>query len=108
MDRLKENLELSKFRVQTAAGQGKLSKDRFMNLFDKPSQPLRNMTAASMTTTTTTPVRTTPTPTTTTTAASSPLRVPSSPVKLSQRFNIMLSSDKLKLAMELASEMDTP
>jgi hypothetical protein len=40
-------------------------------------------------------------------SGSSPLSVPSPPVKLSQRFNIT-SSNKPKLAMELVSEMNTP
>jgi hypothetical protein len=95
--------------MQTAAGQGQLSKDSLMNLFYIPSQTLCNMTAASMTTTTTTTDTTTPTAPTpiTTTTASSPLRVPSLPVKLIQHFNIT-SPDKPKLTMELVSEMDTP
>jgi hypothetical protein len=95
--------------MQTAApGQGKLSKDSLMNLFDKPSQTLCRTAAASTTSTTTTTDTTTTTPnTTTTTAASSPLRVPSLPVKLSQHFNIT-PPNKLKLAMELVTEMDTP
>ena len=80
-----------------------------MNLFDMPlSQTSCSTTETSVTTTTTTTNTATPTPTsTTTTAASTPLSVPSSPVKLSQRFN-NLSPKKPKLAMKLVSEMDTP
>jgi hypothetical protein len=82
-DQLKENIDPPRFRIQTAAGQGKLSKDSLMNLFDKPSQTLCSAAAASTTTTPKTTDTTTPTPTSTTTTASSPLRVmPSSPVKL--------------------------
>jgi hypothetical protein len=105
VDQLKEKLDPPRFPMQTAAGEGQLSKDSLMNLFDRPSQTSCNTTAASMTTTTATTYTTTPT--TTTTATSSPLKVPSSPVKLIQRFNIT-SPDKPKLAMELVSEMDTP
>jgi hypothetical protein len=76
------NQDPPRVRMQTAAGQGKLSKDSLMNLFDKPSQTLCSTAAASITTTTTTIDTTTPIPTTTTTAATSPLKVPSLPVKL--------------------------
>jgi hypothetical protein len=106
-NQLKENLDPPRFRMQTAAGQGKLSKDSLMNLFDKPSQTLCSTIASSMTTPTMTTDTTTPKPTTTTAAASSPLSEPSLPVKMSQCFNIT-SPNKPKLAMELVSEMDTP
>jgi hypothetical protein len=39
-DQLKENMDSPRFHIQTAAGQGKLSKDGLMNLFDKPFQTL--------------------------------------------------------------------
>jgi hypothetical protein len=96
--------------LSSVAGQGKLSKDSLMNLFDKPLSQTSCSTSTTETSTTTTTTKTDtkiPTSTTTTTAASTPLSVPSSPVKLSQHFNIS-SPDKPKLAMELVSEMDTP
>jgi hypothetical protein len=107
VNQVKEKLNPPRFlRMQTAAGgQGKSIKDSFMQLFNKRSQTLASMTAATMTNTTTTD---TTTPTTTAAAAASPLRVPYSPVKLSQSFNISTSPAKPKLAMELVSEMDTP
>jgi hypothetical protein len=79
--------------MQTAAGQEKLSKDSLMNLFNKPAQGTTTTTTTTTDTTTTHTTTTetstsTSTPTTTTTAASSQLSVPSSPVKLSQRFNV--------------------
>jgi hypothetical protein len=103
-DQLKEKLDPPRFRMQTAGGEGERNKS-FMKLFDKRSQTLATMTSTT-TMDTTTDSTTDTTPPTTTTGAASP-SVPSSPVKLSQRFNIT-SPDKPKLAMELISEMDTP
>jgi hypothetical protein len=106
-DQLKENLDPPRFRMQTVAGQGKLSKDSLMNLFHKPSSTTTKTSETSMPTTTTQTDTTMPSTPATSTAESTPLSVPSSPVKLCQRFNIS-SPDKPKLAMELVSEMDTP
>jgi hypothetical protein len=106
-DQLKENLDPPRFRMQTVAGQGNMSKDSLMSLFDKPSSTMTETSKMSTPTTTTRTDTTRPSTPVTAPAVSTPMSVPSSPVKLCQRFNIS-SPDKPKLAMELVSEMDTP
>ena len=96
---LKEGLEPPKFRMQSTI-EGQSSKDSLMLLFNKPPP-----TEATATTATTTPAAAAATP-----AAAAALllpRVPHTPVKMTQKFNIE-TSDRGKLAMELVCDMDTP
>ncbi len=53
-DQWKDNLDPPRFRMQTAAGPGKTSKDSLMSLFDKLSQTMNAATTTMTTTTTTT------------------------------------------------------
>ena len=96
---LKDGLEPPKFRMQSTI-EGQSSKDSLMLLFNKPPP-----TDAAATTATTTPAAAAATP-----AAAAALllpRVPHTPVKMTQKFNIE-TSDRGKLAMELVCDMDTP
>jgi hypothetical protein len=99
---VKERLDPPSFRMQTAEGQS--SKDSLMALFAKPPGtalfdiPPQIEGATNHTTTVTTAATNT-----STAAAASPLI----PVKLSQKFQILLP-DKSRLAMELVYEMATP
>jgi hypothetical protein len=84
---LEEALEPSKFRILSTT-EGQSSKESLMQLFNSP--PTTEATATTPTVTTTTPT-TTPTSDVariTTSPAASPLKVPHSPVKLTQKFNI--------------------
>jgi hypothetical protein len=95
------------FRMQTTT-EGQSSKDSLMLLFKKKSPPTEaTATTSTPTTTSTTPTTTPTTPTTTTAAVTSPLRVPDSPVKLTQKLNIT-SPDKFNLMMELVCDMASP
>jgi hypothetical protein len=105
----KEGLEPPKFRMRriTAGGQG--SQDSLTVLLFNKLPPTEATVATRTTATATTPTKEITETTIATAAAAtvSELRVPRTPVKLSQKFNIT-SPDKLNLTMELVCDMDSP